>query len=76
MSDEKIVMDESPAAARCRDRTGGRFARDGQRDAGLGASCQRGRSLHAGRDALVQRLHPGRRPDRRLPEDQATPAEC
>ena len=76
MSDEKIVMDESPAAALCRDWTGGGFARDGRRDAGLGTSRQRGRSLHAGRDALVQRLHPGRRPDRRLPEDQATPAEC
>ena len=76
MSDEKIVMDERPTEARCRDRAGGWLARDGRRNAGLGISRQRGRSLHAGRDAPVQRVRPGRRPDRRLPEDQATPAEC
>ena len=74
ISDEKIIVDAGPAAALCRDLAGGRFARYGRRNSGLGASRQRSRSLHSRRDATVQRVRPGRRPDRRLPEDQATPA--
>ena len=74
ISDEEIIVDAGSAAALCRDLAGGRFSRYGRRNSGLGASRQRSRSLHPRRDATVQRVRPGRRSDRPLPEDQATPA--
>ena len=58
ISDEEIIVDASLAATLCGDWDGGRFARHSRRNAGLGASRQRGRSLHPGRDATMQRFRP------------------
>ena len=46
----------------------------GRHQARRGAGLRRGGPLHARRDAAVQRVHPGRRPHRGLPQGQAEAA--